>query len=148
MEAANPYLTFDGNTEEAFEFYKSVFGGEFEVLVRFKDMGGGPPGATPDELNRVAHVALPVGPNLLMASDTIPSMGHAHTPGNNVAIALAPSDGAEADRLFAGLAKGGTVHMEPQRTEWAEKYSNFVDRFGVHWMISYAGDVQFQPPKG
>ena len=147
MQAANPYLIFDGNTLEAFEFYRSVFGGEFQIMVRMKDMGGGPPGATADELNRVAHVALMIGQSMLMGSDTMPSMGHEHTPGNNISIALSPDSGEEADRVFAGLSKGGTVVMAPQRTEWAEKYSNFIDRFGIHWMISYAGDVQFQPGK-
>ena len=145
MQGANPYLSFDGNTLEAFEFYKSVLGGEFDVVVRMKDMGGGPPGATPAELERIAHVSLTIGQSTLMGSDTIPSMGHKHEPGNNISITLSPDSAEEADRVFAGLSKGGTVGMPPQRTEWAEKYSNFVDRFGIHWMISYAGNVQFNP---
>jgi PhnB protein len=147
MQAANPYLIFDGNTLEAFEHYRSVFGGEFEILVRMKDMGGGPPGATADVLDRIAHVALKIGQSILMGSDTMPPMSADHRVGNNVSIALSPDSAEEADRVFAGLSQGGTVFMEPQRTEWAEKYSSFVDRFGVHWMISYAGNVQFQPGK-
>lgn len=148
MQAANPYLTFDGNTLEAFEFYRSVFGGAFEVVVRFKDMGGGPPGATPAELERIAHVALPIGKDdILMGSDTIPSMGHEHRPGNNFHITLSPDSGDEADRLFNGLSAGGTVQMPLQQTMWAEKYGSFVDRFGVQWMVSYAGNVQFAPPQ-
>ena len=149
MQSANPYLTFDGTTEEAFKFYKSVFGGDFEVLVRFKDMGGGPPGATPAEMERVAHVALPIGKDdMLMGSDTIPSLGHEHKPGNNFHITLAPDTGEEADRLFNGLSKGGSVQMPLQPTQWAEKYGSFTDRFGVQWMVSYAGNVKFEPPKG
>jgi len=148
MQAANPYLTFDGKTEEAFRFYRSVFGGEFEAFIRMKDMGGGPPGATPPELERIAHVALPIGKDdMLMGSDTVPSMGHTLTTGNNFHIALAPESGEEADRLFAGLSAGGAVQMPLQQTMWAEKYGSFVDRFGVQWMISYAGNVQFEPPK-
>lgn len=149
MKSANPYLTFDGNTEEAFNFYKSVFGGEFQVLVRFSDMGGGPPGTPANELGRVAHVALPIGrDDILMGSDTLPSMGHTLTVGNNFSITLEPDSGAEAERLFHALSAGGKVGMPLQTTEWAEKYGNFTDRFGVGWMVSYAGKVQFNPGKG
>ena len=149
MDAVNPYLNFDGNAEEAFQFYRSVFGGDFAVLVRFKDMGGGPPGAPAHELERIAHVSLPL-PNgsILMASDILPSIGHRLTVGNNFYISLSPSSGEEADRLFERLSAGGKVEMAPQRTEWAEKFSTFTDRFGIQWMISYAGSVQFAGMKG
>lgn len=147
MTAANPYLMFDGNADEAFAFYKSVFGGEFPVKVRYRDMGGGPPGASREVLDRIAHVALPIGPNnMLMASDAMP--GDPHTVGNSFYIALHPESAGEAERIFAALAEGGRVEMPLQRTEWAEKHGQCVDRFGVQWMVSYAGDVQFQPPEG
>jgi len=149
MKAANPYLIFDGNAEQAFDFYKSVFGGEFAVLVRFKDMGGGPPGTPRDELDRVAHVALPIGTDdILMASDTMPSQGHALTVGNNFHIILSPDSGAEADRLFDALSTGGRVEMPMQRTPWAEKHGQCTDRFGIQWMVSYAGSVQFAHGQG
>ena len=148
MIGAYPYLMFDGKAEEAFQFYRSVFGGEFEVLVRFKDMGGGPPGASPAEMERVAHVSLPLGNGyLLMASDNMPSMGHKLAVGNNFNISIAPENGAEAARLFNGLSAGGTVQMPMQQTEWAEKFGTCTDRFGVQWMVSYAGNVQFAPPQ-
>ena len=146
MIGAYPYLIFAGNAEEAFQFYRSVFGGEFEVLVRFKDMGGGPPGASPAEMERVAHVSLPLGNGyLLMASDNMPSMGHTLAVGNNFNISIAPESGEEATRLFNGLSAGGTVEMPMQQTEWAEKFGSCTDRFGVQWMVSYAGSVQFAP---
>lgn len=147
MTAIHPYLNFDGTAEEAFRFYRSVFGGEFAVLVRFKDMGGGPPGATPAELERIAHVSLPLrNGDMLMASDTLPSMGHRLTAGNNFYVSLHPESAEEATRLFDGLSAGGHVEMPLQRTQWAEKFGSFTDRFGIQWMVNYAGSVQFASP--
>jgi PhnB protein len=146
VEAANPYLNFDGNALEAFSFYKSVFGGDFAVVVRYKDMGGGPPGAPASDLERIAHIALPFGKgDMLMASDVMPSMGDRLTVGNNFYIALAPESAEEAKRLFDGLAAGGSIEMPLQQTQWAEKYGSLKDRFGVQWMVSYTGSVQFSP---
>lgn len=143
----NPYLNFDGTTEEAFRFYKSVFGGDFAVLVRFKEMGGGPPGATPAELERIAHVSLPLGSSgMLMGSDIVPSLGHRLTAGNNFYVSLHPDSAAEAQRLFEGLSAGGKIDMPLGPTPWAEKFSSFTDRFGVQWMVNYTGAVQFHPP--
>ena len=143
----NPYLNFDGDAEEAFRFYKSVFGGDFPVLVRFRDMGGGPPGASPDELERIAHIALPLGSaGMLMASDILPSAGHRLTVGNNFYISLHPESAAEAQRLYDGLSAGGSIEMPLGPTPWAERFASFSDRFGVQWMVNYAGAVQFQPP--
>ena len=144
MKSANPYLTFDGNAEEAFTFYKSVFGGDFAVVLRFRDMGGGPPGTPPHALDRIAHVALPLGTDdMLMASDVLPSQGHGLAVGTNFHIALSPETGEEAERVFTALAVGGRVDMPLQPTVWAEKYGVCTDRFGVQWMVSYAGGVQF-----
>ncbi|MBY0276381.1 VOC family protein [Candidatus Binatia bacterium] len=143
---SNPYLTFDGNAEEAFLFYRSVFGGDFALLVRIKDMGGGPPGASAADLERIAHVSLPLGSSgMLMASD-MPSVGHQLVVGNNVHISLHPDSAAEAQRLYDGLSAGGKIEMPLGPTPWAERYASFADRFGVHWMVNYAGAVQFQQP--
>lgn len=148
MNGVNPYLNFDGNAEEAFQFYKSVFGGELAVLVRFSDMGGGPPGTPASEQNRVAHVALPFGKdNMLMASDILPSAGHKLNVGTNYYISLAPESVAEAERLYTGLSAGGRIEMELQPTPWAERFASFADRFGVQWMVNYGGNVQFDPSK-
>jgi PhnB protein len=143
MKAAHPYLNFDGNAEEAFNFYKSVFGSELEVLLRFKDFGGEAAGFSQSELNKIAHVALPLGETKLMASDVPGSRASDYRVGSNCYISLTPDSADEAQRVFDGLAAGGTVEMPLQRTEWAEKYGSCVDRFGVRWMMNYAGSVRF-----
>jgi PhnB protein len=145
MKAANPYLNFKGNTREAFEFYKSVFGGEFQAVLRFRDFGDNGMGVAEKDLDKIAHIALPLGPNaLLMGTDVVDGMPGAFTVGTNVYFALDPDSAAEADRLFSGLAAGGQVQMPLQQTGWAEKYGSLVDKFGVQWMVSYAGSVKFE----
>jgi PhnB protein len=146
MKNANPYLNFPGNTEEAFEFYRTVFGGEFASLVRFRDFGESM-GELPEPLlDKVAHVSLPIGETLLMGTDSLEGMGPALEPGNNVSIALAPESKDEAERVFAALSDGGTVQMELQATDWAEAYGSLADRFGVQWQVNYEGDVRFGSP--
>jgi PhnB protein len=144
---AHTYLNFNGNTEEAFNFYKSVFGGEFLSLVRFKDAGemGGAEKLSAADQEKLMHVSLSIGrDSLLMGTDALESMGFKVTMGNNSYIVLEADNGAEADRLFEALSSGGRVEMDLQRTGWAEKYGSFADKFGVQWMVSYTGDVQFE----
>lgn len=149
MQAAHPYLIFDGNARQAFEFYRSVFGGDFPVAVRFKDMGGGPPGASSADLERIAHISLPLGgANMLMASDVLSSQGQDFKAGNNFYVTLNPDTSQEADRVFNALSAGGRVEMPLQRTAWAEKHGQCTDRFGVQWMVTYAGSVRFQGGQG
>lgn len=143
MKAAHPYLNFDGKTEEAFNFYRGVFGGEFATVLRFRDFGGEAAGIAPDELDRIAHIALPLGETMLMASDIPASRGASHVVGTNCYISVAPDSAEEAERAFNGLAAGGTVEMALQQTEWAEKYGSCIDKFGVRWMVNYAGNVRF-----
>ena len=143
MKAANPYLNFKGNTLQAFEFYRSVFGGEFQTVLRFRDFGGNGMGIARKDLDKIAHIALPLGNALLMGTDVVDGMPGQFTVGTNVYIALEPDSGDEAGRLFDGLADGGQVQMPLQATDWAEKYGSLVDRFGVQWMVSYAGSVKF-----
>ena len=143
MKAANPYLNFKGNTLQAFEFYRSVFGGEFEMLLRFRDFGDNQMGIAEQDLDKIAHVALRLGPSMLMGTDVVDSMPMTFTPGNNFYIALTPDTADEADALFGKLAEGGKVEMPLQATAWAEKYGSLVDKFGVQWMVSYEGAVQF-----
>jgi len=144
MKAAHPYLNFPGNAEEAFEFYRSVFGGDFSAVVRFRDFGEDGMGVPGDELDKIAHIGLALaGGVYLMASDVVSSSPAALTAGNNFYITLQPDDADEAKRLFDGLSGGGEVEMDLQRTGWAELYGSFADRFGVRWMINYEGDVSF-----
>lgn len=144
MKTANPYLNFPGNTEEAFTFYKSVFGGEFHALIRFKDFGDNAMGVPQNELNRIAHIALPLGEgNVLMGTDVVTSHRKSLTVGNNFYVMLEAEDGQEAHRVFEGLSANGQVEMALQKTEWAEKYGTCTDKFGVQWMVSFTGNVQF-----
>lgn len=137
MKVVNPYLNFNGNTEEAFNFYKSVFGGEFRMLMRFKDTPEA--GNIPANVqNQIMHVALPLGKdNVLMGTDAPESMGFNLTVGNNVYISIHTESREEADKLFNGLSAGGKVQMPMADMFWGDYYGDFADKFGVHWMISY-----------
>lgn len=135
----HPYLNFDGNTEEAFNFYKSVFGGEFQ-LVRFKDLGDNM-GASGEDLNMIANIALPLSGNTtLMGNDVLESMGPSLTVGNNFYILLEVESTEEGERLFNALSAGGEVKLPLQKTEWAEQYGMCTDKFGVQWMFNYSPD--------
>lgn len=143
MKTVNPYLNFPGNTEEAFTFYKSVFGGEFADLVRFGDMGDNPMEVPDRDLDKIAHIALPLGKDtLLMATDNLESWEPVQA-GNNFYIHLEAESGEEADRLFERLSAGGSSDMPMQKTKWAEKFGQCTDRFGVRWMVMFTGNVQF-----
>ncbi len=143
MKAANPYLNFYGSTEEAFNFYKSVFGVEFLSVIRFRGMPGVDKMSEADQ-NKLMHVALPLGENnILMGTDVLDSFGRPLDFGNNQYISIETDSAEEADQLFGALSEGGKVEMELQKTAWAEKYGSCVDKFGVQWMVNYTGNVQF-----
>lgn len=149
MKAANPYLNFPGNAEEAFTFYKSVFGGEFSTFVRFRDFGNNGMGVPEADLDKLAHVALPLGPgNILMATDVTSNMPFSLQKGNNFYIMLDAESAEEARRLFDALSAGGKAEMPLQKTEWAEQYGSLTDRFGIQWMVNYAGNVDFSSQAG
>lgn len=142
MMKVSPYLNFGGNAEEAFNLYRSIFGGDFVAVMRFRDFGENPMGIPEKELDRIAHIALPVGDRLLMASDVVEGWQPLKV-GNNVYITLETDSAEEADRLFSALSEGGKTEMELQRTEWAEKYGTCTDAYDVQWMVMYTGSVQF-----
>jgi PhnB protein len=137
MKAINPYLNFLGNTEEAFNFYKSVFGGEFTTLQRFRDTPDGdkvPVG----EADKIMHVSLPIGSSVLMGTDSLESMGHPPLQsGNNLHLTVEPDSEEEATRIFNSLSAGGKVTMPLARTFWGAYFGMLVDRFGVSWMVNY-----------
>ena len=143
VQAVNPYLNFAGNTLEAFEFYRSVFGGEFPMVLRYRDFPGNM-GAPEADGDRIAHIALPIGPNVLMGTDLVGDQAASFNPGNNSFIVLAPDSADEAKQLFDGLSAGGTATMPLQATEWAEQYGILTDRFGVQWMVNYEGANRFR----
>jgi PhnB protein len=137
MASINPYLNFPGNTEEAFNFYKSVFGGEFIVMQRFKDVPGGDK-MSPADQQKIMHIALPIGKNnILMATDSLESMGQSITIGNNTHIAISPDSENEADKLFNGLSAGGTISMPLEKTFWNAYFGMFIDKYGISWMVNY-----------
>lgn len=135
MPQLNPYLNFMGRTEEAFNFYKSVFGGEFTILQRLKD--------TPEkdklpasDLEKIMHVALPIGGNTLMGTDTLESMGHTLTAGDNISLSLEAVDKEEAEKLFTALSQNGTVDMPLADQFWGATFGMLTDKFGIHWMVN------------
>ena len=131
----NPYLNFNGNAEEAFNFYKSVFGGEFLTVMRFGDNPQCDQMAETDK-NKLLHIALPIdGGGMLMASDTVESMGQTLNQGNNVYISLSPETRDDADRIFGGLSDGGNVEMPMGEMFWGY-FGSFTDKFGIRWMLN------------
>ena len=139
MSKLNTYLNFAGNTEEAFNFYKSVFGGELTHIVRFKDMPIKGVSIPKKDENKVMHVGLPVGKDqMLMATDTLESLGQKLIQGNNVYISIHPDSKKEADRIFKALSTGGTVEMPISDQQWGDYFGSFKDKFGVWWMVNYS----------
>lgn len=140
MAQTSTYLNFNRQTEEAFTFYKSVFGTEFvNGVMRHRDVPvpDGVPGPSDEDKDLVINVQLPItGGHLLMGTDAPESMGFTLTQGNNVHICLQPDTRAEADRLFAALSAGGSVEMPLAEQFWGDYFGSFSDRFGIHWMIN------------
>ena len=132
----NTYLSFDGNCREAFELYRSVFGGEYQILQTF---GDGPPdmNVAEEEKDLVMHVSLPVGAGVLMGSDSASAFGPPPVQGTNFAISIDADSREHCDEIFAKLSEGGTVTMPMQETFWGAYFGSWTDRFGVGWMISY-----------
>jgi PhnB protein len=139
MPTLNPYLNFDGNTEEAFNFYKSVFGGEFiGGISRFKDMPEAGNVREKDQ-DKIIHIALPIGKNnMIMGTDALESMGHQLHMGDNISLSLDVESEAEADQLFEKLSAGGKVSMPMEKAFWGDYFGMCTDKFGIQWMISYA----------
>lgn len=131
----NIYLTFDGNCREAFEFYRSVFGGEFQSFSTFADAPDDMPVAD-GERNRVMHVSLAVGDSLLMGSDSS-SFAPSLQVGNNFSVSIVGESRAHCDEVFAKLSAGGSVTMPLQETFWGAYYGLWTDKFGVNWMVNY-----------
>jgi PhnB protein len=137
MTAINYYLNFNGNTEEAFNFYRSVFGGEILMVVRFKDT---PEAAklSEEDANKIMHIAMPIGKgNILMGTDAIESMGHKLVQGNNFHLSVGTGSRDEADKVFAQLSEGGKIMVPMSDQFWGSYFGMFTDKFGIQWMVSY-----------
>lgn len=140
MSRVSTYLNFPRSTEEAFNFYRSVFGGEFvggiHRMGEVPSQPGQPPMAEADK-NLVMHITLPIlGGHVLMGTDAPESMGFTVKPGNNMYINLEPDTRAEADRLFVGLSAGGKVEMQLQEMFWGDYFGSLTDKYGVQWMVN------------
>ena len=137
MAILNSYLKFDGDAEEAFNFYKSVFGGEFLVLTRFKEIPECEIMSIEDQ-EKIMHISLPIGKaSILMATDILSSLGQSLTLGNNSNISILAETEEEAIRLFNGLSVGGVITMPLEKSFWGSFFGMFNDKYGIQWMINY-----------
>lgn len=137
MARINPYLNFNGNAEEAFTFYKSVFGGEFAKIMRFKDLSSPDFTVAENEANKIMHIALPIGNNILMASDIPEIMGRVNENENRNKISISAESKEEADKLFKGLSEGGKIEMPISNSPWGSYFGMFRDKYGIEWMVDY-----------
>jgi PhnB protein len=135
MASLSPYLHFNGNAEEAFNFYKSVFGGEFATFTRYKDVPEGVP--SPGASDAVMHVSLPISKETVLMGSDMPPKFPAAVMGTNFAISVNAESEKDADNLFKGLSAGGKVFMPMDKTFWGAYFGMFTDRFGIQWMINY-----------
>ena len=132
MARINPHINFNGNAEEAFNFYKSVFGGEFARIVRFKDLPSDPNNKwTESEGNKIMHIALPIGPNVLMGNDVPEFMGRVNENENRSKIFISTESKEEADKLFNGLSAGGSIEAPIGESPWNSYFGMFRDKFGI-----------------
>ena len=138
MAEINPYIHFNGNAEEAMNFYKSVFGGEFAMISRFKEfpMEGHP--ISDHEADKIMHIALPIGKNsMLMASDTPEFLGRHNEYENRSKISISATSKEEADKLFHGLSAGGSIEMPIGDSPWGSYFGMFRDKYGIEWMVDF-----------
>ncbi|MFN8188477.1 MAG: VOC family protein [Gaiellales bacterium] len=139
MTRLQPYLNFAGNAEEAFELYRSVFGGDFSSVVRFRDLPMEGVTIAEEDADRIMHIALPIGEDsVLMASDTLESFGRPFVQGNNVYVSVHPATREEADRIFEVLSEGAVIEMPIADQMWGDYFGSLEDRFGVHWMVNHS----------
>lgn len=137
MALLNPYLHFNGNTKEAFDFYKSVFGGEFIGVMKFSEVPPGEYTPEPGEADNIMHIALPIGKyNILMGSDVPEKYGKAII-GTNCHISVSTESEEETDKIFNGLAQGGRVTVPLAKTFWNSYFGMLIDKYEVRWMVSF-----------
>ncbi|POY38800.1 VOC family protein [Flavobacterium alvei] len=137
MALINPHINFNGNAEEAFTFYKSVFGGEFAMIMRFKDLENPEFPVAESEAHKIMHIALPIGQNILMGNDVPEIMGRVNENENRSKIAISAESREEADRLFNGLSAGGTIEMPIEDSPWGSYFGMFRDQYGIEWMVDF-----------
>ncbi len=137
MALINPYLHYNGNAEEAFHFYKSVFGGEFARLTRFKDFSNPEQPFPESGANKIMHIALPIGNNVIMGSDVPEVLGKVNENENRFKVSISTESREEAHKLFNGLSEGGTVEMPIGDSPWGSYFAMFRDKYGIEWIVDY-----------
>lgn len=137
MAAINPYINFNGNAEEAFTFYKSVFGGEFGTIVRFKDLASAEFPVSESEADKILRITLPIGGNVLVANDVPEAMGPVSENEKRSKIAVSTESREEADRIFAGLTEGAAIEMPMSDSPWGTYFGMFRDKYGIEWTIEF-----------
>jgi PhnB protein len=138
MRTINPWINFNGNAEEAFTFYKSVFGGEFAKIVRFKDIATAEFPVPENEANKIMHIALPVGNhNMLIANDVPEFMGRVNEAENRSKISVSAESREEADKIFNGLSAGGAIEGPIGDSPWGSYAGMFRDKYGIEWFVEF-----------
>lgn len=137
MPSINPHINFNGNAEEAFQFYRSVFGGEFAALLRFKDLSHPDFPIPESDANKIMHIALPVGETMLMANDVPESMGRTNENENRSKIFIKAGSREEADHLFNGLSADGQIEGPIGDSPWGTYFGCFRDKYGIEWMVDF-----------
>lgn len=137
MSTIHPHINFNGNAEEAFTFYKSVFGGEFAKIIRFKDLANAEIPIAENEANKIMHIALPIGKNLLMANDVPEILGKVNENENRSKITVSAESREEADKIFNGLSAGGNIEVPIGDSPWGSYFGMFRDKFGIEWIVEY-----------
>lgn len=139
MTTINPWINFNGNAEEAFTFYKSVFGGEFTKLIRFKDVAGSGPHVSDADAEKIMLIALPIGKNnVLMANDVPSIMGKVSENENRSKISVSTDSKEEAEAIFNGLSVGGQVEMPLGDSPWGTYFAMFRDKYGIEWTVEFS----------
>ena len=145
MALINPHINFNGNAEEAFNFYKSVFGGEFAMIMRFKDLSSPGYPIAENEANKIMHIALPIGKNILMGNDVPEIMGLVNEKENRSKISISAESREEADKLFNGLSAGGNIEVPISDSPWGSYFGMFRDKYGIEWMVDFDPKYKGQP---
>jgi PhnB protein len=143
MALINPHINFNGNAEEAFQFYKSAFGGEFAQIVRFKDIASAEMPVAKNEENKIMHIALPIGKNILMGNDVPEVLGRVNENENRSKICINAESREEADKLFNALSAGGSVEVPMNDSPWNTYFGMFRDKYGIEWMIDFDPKFKF-----
>ncbi len=137
MATINPYINFNGNAEEAFTFYQSVFGGEFTSVIRFKDLESAEFPVSEADADKLMRIVLPIGGNVLIANDVPTSLGPVSENENRSKIAVSVDSREEADRIFTGLSADGSIEMPLSDSPWGTSFAMFRDKYGIEWTVEF-----------